>query len=107
MNWIALAVVVAGGLVGGAILVSSGSFKPETQQPFEAALRDHFVDPASVQIRKVIKDNSLDKWCGEVNAKNRMGGYNGWDRFIAISDTVGGWTIYTETEVGHFSTWCA
>lgn len=98
MNTTAISIVAAGALVAGALLYTSGAFDRLLAPPFERALRNHFVDPDSVQIRDTFKDGV--KWCGEVNAKNRMGGYVGWDRFIAIDgrQTSGQWTINIASE---------
>lgn len=41
-----------------------------------------FIDPNSVMFRNVTSHSDLwDIWCGEVNGKNRMGGYVGWKPF--------------------------
>jgi hypothetical protein len=40
-------------------------------------------DPHSAQFRNLLyRKSSIDeRWCGELNAKNRFGGYVGWKRF--------------------------
>jgi hypothetical protein len=40
-------------------------------------------DPESAQFQR-IKQSGKDKdvWCGEVNAKNRLGGYVGYTRYV-------------------------
>jgi hypothetical protein len=40
-------------------------------------------DPHSAQFRNLLyRKSSIDeRWCGEINAKNRYGGYVGWKRF--------------------------
>lgn len=98
MNATAISIVAAGALVAGALLYTSGTFDRFLAPPFEQALRDHFVDPESVQIRGAFEDGV--RWCGEVNAKNRMGGYVGWSRFIALDQslTSGGWRIMVESD---------
>ena len=46
-----------------------------------------FIDPSSALFRNVTYSSSIGlipaghTWCGEVNAKNRMGGYVGWSPF--------------------------
>lgn len=42
------------------------------------------IDPATVIFRNVsaLRKPYQDFWCGEYNAKNRFGGYVGWDNFI-------------------------
>lgn len=40
------------------------------------------VDPGSAMFRNITYHSYLwDTWCGEINAKNRMGGYVGWKPF--------------------------
>lgn len=49
-------------------------------------LLDRLTDPSSAQIRNTFYGPVVDgerAWCGEVNAKNQMGGYVGFARFIA------------------------
>ena len=49
------------------------------------------IDPESVRFRKVRHTRlSYDAWCGEFNAKNRMGGYVGWAKFAARDRRRGG-----------------
>jgi hypothetical protein len=43
------------------------------------------IDPSSVQYRNVVL-YSEDVVCGEINAKNRMGGYTGFSPFIYNGD---------------------
>lgn len=84
MNTTAVSIIAAGTLVAGAVLYASGVFdRLMPKPPFEQALRDGFRDPNSVQIRNVVQDSSI-KWCGEVNGKNILGLYTGWDRFVAL-----------------------
>ncbi len=63
----------------------------EEQEPTEPhggrrQLLDRLTDPSSAQIRNTFYGPVVDgerAWCGEVNAKNQMGGYVGFARFIA------------------------
>lgn len=74
--------VIAIALVGGPIWLWVSA-----PYPFEAALMDRFVDPDSVQIRRVVEATDRPgqtKFCGEVNARNRAGGYSGFEPFVAI-----------------------
>jgi hypothetical protein len=56
----------------------------------EEHLRTHFtkhselVDPASAMFRNITyRELSFStEWCGEINAKNRFGGYVGWTQFM-------------------------
>lgn len=64
----------------------------EEQEPTEPhggrkQLLDRLTDPSSAQIRNTFYGPVVDgerAWCGEVNAKNQMGGYVGFARFIAM-----------------------
>jgi hypothetical protein len=45
------------------------------------------VDPSSAMFRNVAHwrettKDTWDAWCGEINVKNRMGGYTGWSSFF-------------------------
>ncbi len=46
------------------------------------------IDPFSVQFRNTyqrdIENLGNTSWCGELNSKNRMGAYIGWNRFYVI-----------------------
>lgn len=40
------------------------------------------IDPNSATFRNITYNDFFNKnWCGEINAKNRMGGYTGWQEF--------------------------
>lgn len=42
------------------------------------------IDPDSVKFRKLrFTDFAYAAWCGELNARNRLGGYVGWTKFVA------------------------
>jgi hypothetical protein len=48
----------------------------------------NLIDPSSAMFRGITHNKNIfsTKWCGEVNSKNRMGGYVGWTKFkITIS----------------------
>jgi hypothetical protein len=56
----------------------------------EARLREllirysDYLDPASVEFRNLhFRDLQWPSWCGEINAKNQLGGYVGWRTFAA------------------------
>lgn len=51
------------------------------EREVRALLGSRLVDPGSLQLRnlRTVEGPAL---CGEFNAKNRMGGYNGYERFI-------------------------
>lgn len=78
-----------------------------TTYPFEANLQRRFSDPASVEIRDVVKDRVLPKFCGEVNARNKLGGYVGFQRFIAIPAGAGYRITLSDDVGGHFPVWCS
>jgi hypothetical protein len=44
---------------------------------------DRFADPLSAQFRKLARSTKKGIVCGEVNAKNRLGGYVGFVPFTA------------------------
>lgn len=44
-----------------------------------------FYDPNSVMLREIEHSPSKEYYCGWINAKNRMGGYVGWEEFIIFS----------------------
>ncbi len=47
------------------------------------AVSDEMVDPWSARFRNVTKPRA-NVYCGEVNAKNRMGAYTGFSRFAVM-----------------------
>lgn len=56
---------------------------PELIEKLKSALLLALVDPNSVQFRDVKLNSSRSALCGQFNAKNRMGGYNGFKGFIS------------------------
>jgi len=61
------------------------------EYPYEERLRDDLVtqgslfDPESAQFKDLVHSRNIDAWCGQVNAKNRLGGYVGW-QYFALRD---------------------
>lgn len=63
-------------------------------------------DPDSMQFRNEVVLSEPSGACGEVNAKNGMGGYTGFTRFVATTsgslvtegDPVTNWPAYSETD---------
>ncbi|MBL4835735.1 MAG: hypothetical protein JKY26_17430 [Pseudomonas sp.] len=54
-------------------------------------LKLQLVDPESLNLRGVFTatlENGASVVCGEMNAKNRSGGYNGFERFIVAGRIV-------------------
>ena len=47
------------------------------------------LDPDSANFRDVFVSPNRDTVCGQVNAKNRKGGYVGYRRFVAAADKAG------------------
>lgn len=48
------------------------------------------IDPSSAIFRNVTHHAGFwEVWCGEVNSKNRMGGYVGWKKFDVAAHTDG------------------
>ncbi|MCX7113130.1 MAG: hypothetical protein NTX45_24040 [Proteobacteria bacterium] len=70
-------------------IVSAGvlTFATKTDNFLRDMLIMHsdFIDPSSAIFRNVNYSSSSifhgDTWCGEINAKNQMGGYVGWRPF--------------------------
>ena len=69
-------------------------------------IQNRAVDPGSVRFRDVAvirQPSGMKAVCGEFNAKNRLGGYNGFERFISAGT---GQHTYIESEVDDFqSAW--
>ena len=51
------------------------------------SIEEHLLDPSSVQYRNV-KTYSDNVVCGEMNGKNKMGGYVGYKPFIYKQDDI-------------------
>jgi hypothetical protein len=105
---IVLAILVAAGIIAAAILFTQGGLLQRSESdPFQgvkAAVAKELLDPASAMFRDVRFDpisakahgkvsSSLLSYCGEVNAKNRMGGYVGYKKFYAAEEEPGQWLI--------------
>ena len=49
-----------------------------------AVVKHHLIDPESATFRhERVSARDPEVWCGEVNARNRMGGMVGYTRFVA------------------------
>jgi len=62
--------------------------EPEQDEyPYEKALRaaldaeGSFFDPESARFKDLVFNRRFNAWCGRINAKNRLGGYVGWEYF--------------------------
>jgi hypothetical protein len=68
-------------VLSGALLASCGDRQLIAEA--EEAVANQLVDPNSAEFRNVqVTDD--DDVCGEVNAKNRMGGYTGFSPFVTV-----------------------
>lgn len=94
---IVIAVLAAGGLIAGAIMYSRPAppeaAKPDPFQELKAAVAAKMVDPGSATFQALSVKIADFSYCGEVNAKNRMGGYVGYQKFFAMKTTSGDWLI--------------
>ncbi len=74
----------------------------------QTVIKNAAVDPASVRFRNVRayrQQSGMKAVCGEFNAKNRAGGYNGFERFISAGVAEHTWT---ERDVADFeSAWAS
>lgn len=66
--------------------LAAGGDQAAIEQAQTAVTRE-LTDPGSAQFRDVFAYAKADKWivCGEINAKNKFGGYVGFKRFY-VSD---------------------
>ncbi|MDM4768556.1 hypothetical protein [Pelomonas sp. SE-A7] len=63
------------------IFLASGCWEGQATRTAKEKLSVRLVDPQSVQFRNVVEyDGGVV--CGEYNAKNRMGGYAGFEEFV-------------------------
>jgi len=78
----------------------------------KAQLAEALVDAPSARYRgeflSISEDGEMVSLCGEVNSKNRMGGYAGFTRFISVGD---GQVIFEHQEGSAFRfvwpVWCS
>lgn len=67
----------------------------DDQEPLQKLLVEHsdLVDPFTAQFRslkyKSIEDTGAQMWCGEINAKNRLGAYTGWAAIYVLKSSDG------------------
>ena len=71
-------------------------------------LMDSLNDPESAKIRKLMyfddKANKIKVLCGEINAKNRMGGYVGYEKFFIASN--GRYDIGQNEHTQYYDSYC-
>ncbi|KAI3606298.1 Cytochrome c5 [Cupriavidus necator H850] len=66
--------------------VTSAEQEPAEPHGGRRQVLDRLTDPSAAQFRNTFYGPVVDgerAWCGEVNAKNQLGGYVGFERFIA------------------------
>jgi hypothetical protein len=77
MNWTKTAILLACcALLAGC--------DPRTNEAHKA-VADMLIDPASAQFRNDAYNSKTETTCGEVNAKNRMGGYIGFGPYVHMN----------------------
>lgn len=100
---VVIAILVAGGLIAGAILYTQDKpHETETPDPFaevKAAVAAKMVDPGSTTFQTLSEKVHGIAYCGEVNSKNRLGGYVGYEKFYALKKASGGWMFTTDTSI--------
>ena len=52
--------------------------------------KSNLIDPKSAEFRNIKTDNKMSQFCGEINAKNSLGGYVGWTHFYATTNDSSG-----------------
>lgn len=57
------------------------------------------LDPGSATFQGISEKLADFAYCGEVNAKNRMGGYVGYKRFFAQRGTSGNWIVTLDSRL--------
>lgn len=94
---IVIAIFLTGLLIAAAVifgttlrerLFHSGSDEGDDWKQYVAR---QMIDPASTQFRNTRK--AVLGYCGEINSKNRFGGYVGFKDFHAFEDSSGDWIV--------------
>lgn len=82
---------------------SAASRDPNKEAWLRQAFREHsdLLDPFSLQSRAVVRPTD-STWCGEPNARNRMGAYTGW-RPLAVRSTSESVAVLIEPDQGLLS----
>jgi len=92
---IALAIVAAAALIAGAVVLTSSKHQekslPDPYKDLKEAVANQLFDPGSAIFKHIEK--KVLGYCGEVNAKNKFGGYVGFKRFYIFKTTDGKWEI--------------
>lgn len=83
-----LALAVTGDAVAQTVVDQSGPRVTAAElDAARAILSTSLIDPASAQLRRLRRGSDAGVVCGELNAKNRLGGYAGFEIFIANVET--------------------
>ncbi len=93
------AIIIAGAIVAAAVIYAASGGQTGDAAPYEQAVREKLRDPDSAKFRNVSGDKIDGQWCGEVNAKNGMGGYAGWQRFSAMRTVSGDWLVSMDEDI--------
>lgn len=101
---IVAAILAAGTIVAGAILLTRFNLfdttPPDRFHDVKEAVANELFDPGSAKFRNFREKIDGFSYCGEVNGKNKFGGYVGFKRFNALKKRDGGWVIaFDETLV--------
>lgn len=86
MRKLALTIALLAGLLAAVPL----AYREYLVRTLQAPLRAAVVDPESVRFRNVrmVSDWTVEGtvMCGELNARNRFGGYEGFIKFVVLGD---------------------
>ena len=100
---VAMAILLAGGFVAAAILYTQGKpAKTDKSDPFKelrAVVAAQMRDPESATFQNLSVKIADFAYCGEVNAKNLLGGYVGYQRFTASKGVSGDWLVTTDKSI--------
>lgn len=105
MKLVSLAIILAGALVASSILAAHGLISLP-RPDYEVAVAGRLVDPESARFRNIDdrRHEAASGVCGEIDSRNRLGGYVGWTRFFARKpDGTDQWDVYFEDneDTGH------
>jgi len=95
-------------LLSSFVLAAEPVLSPFERQEIEK-LKLQLVDPESLNLRNIQTvelENGASIVCGEMNAKNRSGGYNGFQRFFVAGQIVRLASVEPETFAGVWEMIC-
>lgn len=87
LNSQTIAVLAGAAMIAGALIYTQNPnmFAPKSEFEFaRRAVRSELVDPESATFRNEsssVLGNGHAVYCGEVNGRNRLGGYSGWQEY--------------------------